>query len=285
MGVKLSTINDIRPYLARELSHLYNDDEIRTLTRIILKTIFKEEWLRLLNDSSTVIDKSVSDRLIAICIELKTGKPYQYVLGETEFYGCLIRVDESVLIPRPETEELVDLIIKENKSYTGKITDYGTGSGCIAIALAKNLPHSSVTAVDISGESLSTAMRNASLNNVSIDFVRADMLNLTDPPAAGIIVSNPPYVRFSEMSLMQRNVLDFEPKDAIFVDDADPLVFYKALIRIAIASLPKGGKFYAEINEAFGEKLIELLEKSGFSDAYLLKDINGRDRIIKGIIK
>lgn len=282
MGVKLLTINDIRPYLAGELSHLYNKDEIRALTRIIIKTIYKEEWLQLLSDASTAIDSSVSDRITTICNELKTGKPYQYVIGETEFYGCTIKVDGSVLIPRPETEELVDLIIKENKSFTGMIADFGTGSGCIAIALARNLPLSKVTAIDISEKSLTMARSNASLNNVKIEFVRADILNLTDPPPAGIIVSNPPYVRSSERNLMHRNVLDFEPRDAIFVDDSDPLVFYKALTRIAGESLAPGGKLYAEINEAFGESMIKLLKESGFSEVQLIKDLNGKDRIIKG---
>jgi release factor glutamine methyltransferase len=249
-------------------------------------TITGASRLHLLNNPLEEISNEQSSRIINICEELKTGKPYQYVLGETSFYNCTIKVDPSVLIPRPETEELADLIIQENKGFKGKIIDFGTGSGCIAIALAVNLPAADVIATDISEKALSLAGYNARLNNASVRFIRDDIFNpnpeLTEP-GAGIIVSNPPYVRYSEQKLMKNNVTGFEPHLALFVDDSNPLVYYKALLGIADKILSKEGKIYFEINEALGNEMSALLDSYGYSDIGIIKDINGRDRIIKGI--
>ncbi|MCX6253239.1 MAG: peptide chain release factor N(5)-glutamine methyltransferase, partial [Bacteroidia bacterium] len=223
-------------------------------------------------------------RIIDFCKELKTGKPVQYVLGETNFYDCIIRVTGATLIPRPETEEMVDLIISENKGYHGNIIDFGTGSGCIAIALAANLPGAAVTGIDISDDAISIAQKNARLNNVPVTFMKGDFFSF-DPDIvnkAGIIVSNPPYVRNSEKQLMSKNILDFEPHVALFVEDSDPLLYYNAILKLADKMLIPGGRLYFEINEAMGKSMVQLLESFGYSDVQIIADINNKERIIKG---
>lgn len=286
MAFNLLTIKDIRIYLAKELKSLYNENELNTLAGIIIKTVTGTSGLHQLNTPERGITEKQASEIIKICKDLKTGKPYQYVLGETAFYDCIIRVNPSVLIPRPETEELADLIIKENKGYTGEIIDFGTGSGCIAIALASKLPRASVTGIDNSENSLLLAEENAKLNNVDISFKNGDILNFDADSVnkAGIIVSNPPYVRNSEKKLMNRNVLDFEPHNALFVEDSEPLLYYKCLLEIGRSVLINPGKIYFEINEAMGMQLKTLMDATGYSDVQILKDLNNRDRIIKGTL-
>jgi release factor glutamine methyltransferase len=195
-------------------------------------------------------------------------------------------VTPAVLIPRPETEELVDLIIKENGGFSGRIIDFGTGSGCIAIALASHFKEASVTATDISEDALEIARHNAHLNGVSVDLLRSDIFKPSNelPLKADIIVSNPPYVRKSEKKLMHRNVLDFEPHQALFVSDDDPLAFYRAILVISRNLLTEGGKTYFEINEAMGEKMKELFDDFSYSGTEIIKDLNGKDRFIKGVV-
>lgn len=285
MCVNIQTIKDIRTYLSRELYENYKEPEIISLTYIIIKTIFNTTKLHKLLLSDQIVSKEQSERIITICEELKTGKPVQYILGETIFYDCPIRLSNATLIPRPETEELVDLIIRENKNYNGNIIDIGTGSGCIAIALAKNLPASDVTGTDISEEAILIAKENALLNNIYVSFIRVDILNpgFSTVKKTGIIVSNPPYVRISEKQFMSRNVLDFEPPVALFVPDSDPLVYYRAILKFSEIMLLPSGKLYFEINEAMGKPMTQLLESSGYYKIEIIKDINGKERIIKGI--
>ncbi|HEX2920767.1 MAG TPA: peptide chain release factor N(5)-glutamine methyltransferase [Bacteroidales bacterium] len=285
MSINLLTINDIRSYLDKELSSLYSPEEIKILTRIIFKTLFGSSWLHLINNSKSHIDNSKISEIMNFCQELKTGKPYQYVFGETEFYNCRIKVNESVLIPRPETEELVDIIIKQNKNFRGKIIDFGTGSGCIAIALALNMPDSEVIGVDISEEALRLAELNAQLNKAKVKLILDDILNtsISNNNTAGIFVSNPPYVMNREKTLMKRNVLDFEPHSALFVDDSDPLLFYREILNISRSLLEPGGKIYFEINEALGTEVAALLESYYFNDINIKQDLNNRDRIATGI--
>jgi release factor glutamine methyltransferase len=283
MAVKIQTIKDIRIYLARELSDLYNEEEVRTLADLLIKTSTGLTKLHQLYDGEQKLSEYEMSKIINFSAELKTGKPVQYVLGETVFYDCKIKLNGSTLIPRPETEELVDLIIKENKDYHGNIIDFGTGSGCIAIALAANLNHSRVTGVDISEDALKIAAENAGLNNTSVAFIHGDILNFDTGrlPEAGIIVSNPPYVRESEKALMAKNVLDFEPHRALFVTDSEPLLYYNAIIRIAEKVLLPGGSLYFEINEAMGIPLASLLKENNYSSVEVVLDINDRERIIK----
>jgi release factor glutamine methyltransferase len=284
MGVNIQTIKDIRFYLSRELEEIYQEPEISALVNIIIKTVTGISRLHQLYIPEHPVTVEHGVRIIDICKELRTGKPLQYVLGETVFYNCTIRVNSATLIPRPETEELVDLVIKENSGFTGNITDIGTGSGCIAIALAANLTGSVVTGTDISGEAVRTARENALLNNVSAFFIESDIfspdydiLRKTD-----IIVSNPPYVLNSEKQFMNRNVVDFEPHLALFVSDSDPLVYYRAIIDAAEKILNPGGRLYFEINEAMGNAMIRLLESAGYLKIEIAEDINGKKRIIKG---
>ncbi len=284
MGIKIQTIKDIRIYLFRELAGIYPEEEIRSLANIIIRHVMKVSKTHELYLSEIPVNSRQASGITKITGELKTGKPIQYILGETVFYDCRIKLNKSTLIPRPETEELVDLILRENAGYRGKIVDFGTGSGCIAIALASNLPGASVTATDISDEALKMAEANAGLNGVNITFMKDDILDLTDnkPGETGIIVSNPPYVLNSGKSVMNRNVLDFEPHPALFVSDSDPLVYYSGILRKAVGILKFPGRIYFEINESMGSRMIHLLETHGFIDVMIVNDINGKERFIKG---
>ena len=284
MAVKIQTIKDIRFYLSKELSDIYNESEIRVLADIIIKTATGITKLHQLYDGGYKLKAEEINKIVDFSTHLKTGQPIQYILGETIFYNCVIKVNNSTLIPRPETEELVDLILKENKGFSGNIIDFGTGSGCIAIALAANLPFSEITGVDISEDALILSRENAILNNVRVSFMRNDILSI-DPEVftkAGIIVSNPPYVRNSEKLLMGRNVLDFEPHQALFVSDSEPLVYYNAILNIADKILLPGGSLYFEINEAMGNSLINLFKAFNYSEIKIVLDLNGKERIIKG---
>ena len=284
MGVKIQTIKDIRFYLARELKNVYNEPEIRVLADILIKTVTGIKKLHQLFDNGYPISSREVEMISKYAELLKTGMPIQYIIGETTFYNCIIKVNKSTLIPRPETEELVDLIIKENKSCNGHIIDFGTGSGCIAIALAKNLPSCNLTGIEIAEDAIKIAEENVLLNSVKVTFMRADIFDLNQKalPRASIIVSNPPYVRNSEKLLMAKNVLDFEPHQALFVTDYDPLAYYKAILKISDNVLIPGGRLYFEINEAMGDPLIGLFESTGFSEIEIIQDINNKDRIIKG---
>ncbi|MCX6322480.1 MAG: peptide chain release factor N(5)-glutamine methyltransferase [Bacteroidia bacterium] len=285
MGVNIQTIKDIRFYLAKELEKIYQEQEISALANIIIKTVIGITKMPQLYMTEQIVTKRQAGRIIDICKELKTGKPIQYILGETSFYDCVIRVTSATLIPRPETEELVDLIIRENRGYQGTIIDIGTGSGCIAVALAANLPGAVVTGIDISDEAIRTARENAQLNNVTVSFVKGDVFSFDSERVdkAGIIVSNPPYVRNSEKQFMSKNVLDFEPHPALFVTDSDPLIYYRAILKFANKILKHRGRLYFEINEAMGKSMVQLLESSGYTEIQIVADINSKERIIKGI--
>jgi release factor glutamine methyltransferase len=283
--VKLLTIKDIRSYLTKELTNLYGEQEASSLARIIIKTLPGSSGLHHLMNPDDIIPGEKVNEIMNICRELMTGKPLQYIMGETTFYNCTLKVTPAVLIPRPETEELVDLIIKENKDYNGRIIDFGTGSGCIAVALAANLRDAAVSATDISVSAIEVAQVNSRANNVTVNFINDDIFSPSPGllGKAGIIVSNPPYVRNSEKKLMHRNVLDFEPHQALFVDDEDPLSYYRALLEIAETVLLNNGKIYLEINEAFGREVEELLMSNGFSGTVVISDLNGKERFVKGI--
>jgi release factor glutamine methyltransferase len=284
MAVKIQTIKDIRIYLKKELKDVYQEPEIRVLADILIKAVTGIRKLHLLHDGEYALTDAEAEKLIKFTDELITGKPIQYVVGETTFYNCMIKVSNFTLIPRPETEELVDLIIRENKIYNGNIIDFGSGSGCISIALAVNIPDSVVTGVEISEEAIRLARENAVLNNAEVSFIKGDIFTMAPEEIckAGIIVSNPPYIRISEKQLMRKNVLDFEPHQALFVTDSDPLVYYKAILNLAKDILLPEGRVYFEINEAMGRPLIQLFETFNYYDIEIVNDINGKERIIKG---
>jgi release factor glutamine methyltransferase len=284
MGINIHEIKDIRKYLAKELKGLNPEKEINAIASIIIMTLPGIKRLHQFYDSDQPVSPEFALKVMGICNELKMGKPIQYILGETIFYDCVIKVNHETLIPRQETEEMIDLIIKENKGFNGTIVDVGTGSGCIAIALSKNLPDAKVTGIDISEGALKLAGKNALLNNVNVRFIKADIFNfnLTTVSDVGILVSNPPYVRDSEKQYMNRNVLGFEPHHALFVPDSDPLIFYRAILKLPKNILNSVAKIYFEINEAMGSKMFELLATFNYSEIRIFKDINGKDRIIKG---
>jgi release factor glutamine methyltransferase len=283
--MKLKTIRDIRSCITTELRGLYPENEIAALTRIIIRTLPGVKKLHQITDQELPVSTEEANRIYNIISQLKTGRPIQYITGSTDFYNCTILVNEATLIPRPETEELVDLIIRENKNFSGTILDIGTGSGCIAIALAKNLPGTAVTGTDISQEALEVAVKNAELNDVKADFIRDDIFNPVRvfEIEAGIIVSNPPYVRESEKQYMNRNVLEHEPHTALFVTDSNPLVYYRVILELAEKVLRPGGKIYFEINEAMGNEMTQMLEGFGYHEVKLIPDLNGKARIMKGV--
>ena len=231
-----------------------------------------------------MITEKQAGKFLGITEELKTGRPIQYIIGETTFYNCAIKVNNSTLIPRSETEELVDLIIKENRDYKGEIIDIGSGSGCITIALAVNLPSAKVTGVEISDDAITIARENAVSNKANVSFVKGDIFSIDGEmlSKAGIIVSNPPYVRNSEKSQMNKNVIDFEPHLALFVSDSDPLIYYKAILKLADIILLPDGYLYFEINEAMGKPLVELFKAFDYAHIEIVLDINDKERIIKG---
>jgi release factor glutamine methyltransferase len=284
MGIKIQTIKDIRQYLSAELNGFLPGSEIQAIANIIVRSLFRVTKLHSLALPENPVTPKQAHDIIRISGELKTGKPIQYILGETDFYNCTFKLTSETLIPRPETEELVDLVIKENRGFMGKILDIGTGSGCIAIALAVNLPGTKVTGIDISEGALETAKLNARLNNTNVIFEKADILNIDahSLESADIFVANPPYIRDAEKKNMAPNVLYFEPHSALFVPDSDPLLYYRAILNFARTRLRTGGKVYFEINEAMGNQMTELLISYGYSGIEIVKDINGRDRIAKG---
>jgi len=218
---------------------------------------------------------------------LKEYKPIQYILGETEFFGLNFSVNQSVLIPRPETEELVELILKNHSGENLKILDIGTGSGCIAISLAKNMPSAKVYAIDISEDALSVAKENATRNQVEIQFFQQDILaELPDNifnEKLDIIVSNPPYITPIEKYSIHDNVLKYEPHTALFVPQNNPLLFYERIADIGHSLLNKSGFLYFEINALYGKEICQMLQTKGYSNIKLYQDISGKNRMIEAI--
>ena len=277
----------------QELSSLYEEQEIESFFYIILEKLHGLKRIDLALNPQKVMDGAHLKQWKNIVSELKKQRPVQYILGETTFYGLSFLVNENTLIPRPETEELVELIIEstnyELRNTKLKVLDIGTGSGCIAISLAKHLPTSEVYAIDVSEEALATAKKNAELNKVAIDFISTNILDVVNLSAVAgldkqfdIIVSNPPYVRNLEKDEIKPNVLEYEPHLALFVDDIDPLLFYRKIAELAIKNLNPNGKLYFEINQYLGNETVELVESFGFKNVKLIKDIYGNDRMIEG---
>jgi len=275
-----------------ELKDHYPHDEIEAFIFSTYHELFNFSKSDIRLRKNSPVKTKDADTLYNVIKDLKTSKPLQYILGRTEFYNCKIRVNEHVLIPRPETEELVQLILdnetrSEHEQAELNILDIGTGSGCIAIALKKNVPEANVSAIDISEEALLVAKTNAILNQTKINFLQADILSPVQAPNSSahkfdIIVSNPPYVRSSEKDKMHSNVLDHEPHLALFVDDRDPLIFYKNITDFSAHNLSANGKIYFEINEALGNDIKKLLEQKGFRSVEVTKDMSGKDRIVSG---
>ena len=279
------TLSDILIEFKTELRDLYPENEIRNIGYLVAEQLLNYSKIDFHLKDKEPISPETAEKFKQILIRLKNWEPVQYILGATEFYGLPFRVDRRVLIPRPETEELVEWIIRENGGRPVSILDIGTGSGCIAVTLAKNIPLARVSACDISEEALALAGVNAEINRTSVRFFPMDVLNgnVQVPEKVDVIVSNPPYVRHEEKSLMRRNVLDFEPERALFVPDENPLVFYRSIALMGRKYLNDGGKLYLEINEQFPAELTRLLENTGYYGIQVRRDISGKPRMIKGM--
>lgn len=272
------------------LSTIYDSQEAKSLTWLCINAASKLERAKYLSMRDEEIPAADLEKLLEILEQLKIGLPLQYILGETEFYDLKFKVNPSVLIPRPETEELVDwalITIREMKGETEvlKIVDLGTGSGCIPISIKKYIPLADISAIDISKEALNTAKQNAEINNTEIKFLEDDILNPTSQELINnqydLIISNPPYVTDSEKLEMHQNVLNHEPHSALFVPDNEALKFYVSIADFALNHLNKNGFLFLEINENLGKETGELLTKQGFKTVEIRQDMYGKDRMIK----
>lgn len=276
-------IQEFKRHFFLELSNLYPETEIQSFLNILVEFKLHLSRIQLALEHNFDLDNDDLVFLQNALSKLKYQIPIQYIVGETAFYGLMFKVDKNVLIPRPETEELVDWVIQNHKNKNNlKILDIGTGSGCIAISLAKNLPNAKIFALDISAEALNVAKNNAILNHVKVNFINANILNLPKlPENFDVIVSNPPYVRELEKAQMQQNVLANEPHIALFVKDENPLLFYDKIAELAKNHLTKNGELYFEINQYLGKETQELLITKRFKNIELKKDIYGVDRMVK----
>lgn len=281
-------IKNYKSIFIDQLTPLYDREEASSIFYIILEEIHQIKRIDLaLSPTLVFTDKEIA-YWNAIVEQVKLEIPIQYILGTTSFYGLSFVVNKNTLIPRPETEELVDLILKElNKSgkLNQKIVDIGTGSGCIAIALAKNLPSASVTAIDVSKEALGIAQINAAKNKVTIHFSEKDILQTTDlGQQFDCIVSNPPYVRNLEKIEIKKNVLDYEPHLALFVPDEDALLFYRKIATLAKKNLTVEGKLFFEINQYLAKEMKAMVEELGFKNVQIYKDCYGNDRMLQATL-
>ena len=277
-------VKDIINLFLTDLKLTYSENEIRNFIFYSFEYLFGYNRTDMILKKEEIIDTGNIQKLNEILYSLKQQKPIQYILGKTEFYGLPFNVNNNVLIPRPETEELVRWIILENRGKVDTILDIGTGSGCIAISLKKNMSETEIFALDNSVKAIETARENASLNMTSINFILADILGNTESlilPNFDIIVSNPPYVRKSEKLLMKSNVLNYEPHEALFVSNDDALLFYKAITDFALKKLNPSGKLYFEINEMYGSEIVEMIKGKGLHEVEIRKDISGKDRMLR----
>ena len=274
------TLQDFKLKMISELSSIYHMDELNSIFNLLSEDYLKIPRSKILLANEIDLDESNQTLFLSALKRLKTHEPIQYVLGKTTFMDLEFKVNNSVLIPRPETEELVRLMLKED--LDGKeILDIGTGSGCIAISLAKNLPNSKVTALDVSDDALEVAKENARINNVDIEFIHVDIFEYQTDKKYDVIVSNPPYVLESEKTLLKRNVLDFEPELALFVDDNNSLKYYRSILNMSKNSLKKSGAIYFEINCNLTVQLKKLLENYNFQSMKIALDFDRKKRFLK----
>lgn len=275
-----NTLGALRDLYREILDSLYDREEIDALWKYSL-----EDKLNINPDlkplDEHLLTESNLNTIIPVLERLATGEPYQYIIGEVEFYGCSLKVDKRVLIPRPETEELCELVLTENdQSKPLQVIDLGTGSGCIPIALKSKVPNWTVSALEVDDGALALAKENAALSKLEIIFHQLDLLSTSELPLStyDIIVSNPPYIAEKEADTIKENVLVHEPHLALFIADVDPLLFYRKMLDLGKKSLKIGGKFYFEFNEKYGTEMRKLMEEKGYSDIRVIKDLSGKDR-------
>lgn len=289
------SLKEIKNRFHNELDELYGENEVDSFFYWLLEHYFQMNRLSLALKPQLTLTEAEEQPLFEALRRLKQYEPIQYIIGQTEFFGLMFKVNQNTLIPRPETEELVQWIIQCGSRLSPKsqlkILDIGTGTGCIAIALAKHMPHAKVFAVDISNEALKMAKYNANLNNVEVEFMQMDVLDENNwydifdvETKFDIIVSNPPYVRQQEKLQMKNNVFDYEPDLALFVEDDNPLVFYKSITRLAVDKLNPRGQLFFEINQYLGAEMKQMIKTFPFNNIELRKDIFGNDRMFKAEI-
>lgn len=300
------TLQELKNKFLNELADRYPDDEIRSFFKLLIKHQLNFSSVDSALRPTYTIEQDDLEFLLYAFAELKKERPIQYIIGETEFYGFPFKVTKDTLIPRPETEELVAWILADEKPNNNasrlNILDIGTGSGCIAIALARHLPNATVYAIDISTEALKIAKQNAIRNQVKVNFIQQDILDanaqlslstslkpalpedVSESQQFDIIVSNPPYVRATEKASIQNNVLKYEPHRALFVADDNALVFYDRIADLALKQLSKNGRLYFEINQYLADETEHLLKDKNFKNVSLKKDSFGNDRMIKALV-
>lgn len=279
------TIHELTKNISRELQKIYDTAEALNLATWLVEYVTGYDKSLIALSKTIQVTQSHQENIHILLSRMLNHEPIQYVLEEAWFYGMRFFVNKHVLIPRPETEELVDWIIKENRQRTKpiKVLDIGTGSGCIPIVLKKYLPAAEVLSLDVSAEALEVAKQNATTKNLEINFIQLDFLDSStwnDLPKSDIIVSNPPYVTFNEKSSMRENVLNYEPHTALFVPDEDPLVFYRAIAEFGKTHLNEGGQIYCELNADLGEKTRELFNEYGYKSELKL-DMQGNQRMMR----
>ena len=274
-------MNRITTYIRQSLQDIYPPEEVKALSMLICCDMLGVDALDIYMGKDIILSACKQRDLENIIFRLQKNEPIQYIRGYAEFCGRNFRVAPGVLIPRPETAELVGLIVKENPDAR-RLLDIGTGSGCIAISLDKNLPDAKVDAWDISEEALAIARKNNEELDAQVTFRRQDVFSADGIQGASydIIVSNPPYVTETEKTEMEANVLDWEPELALFVPDEDPLRFYRRIAELGRELLRPGGKLYFEINQAYGQDMIRMIEMNQYRDVRVIKDIFGKDRIL-----
>lgn len=278
-------LNDIINKTVAKLAPHYGDGEAKWLTRTIIEHIKGWNQVDILMNGDKELSEFIIGKIDDVVTRLLNDEPVQYIFGNTYWYGMTLKVSPDVLIPRPETSELVDMIVKDNNASDLKVIDVCTGSGCIAVALARNLPFASVTGIDISSKALAIAKENAEIQKAKIKLLQQDILDETYslPSGLDIIVSNPPYIAENEKKSMDANVIDHEPSIALFVPDDDPLKFYKRISDLSMASLNDNGKLYYEINPFYATDLTEMMSHQGWTDIQLFKDIHGKNRFLRAI--
>ncbi|MBQ4914899.1 peptide chain release factor N(5)-glutamine methyltransferase [Maribacter sp. MMG018] len=277
-------LREIKNIFHKELDDLYGEREVASFFYMLIEHFLGLQRFVLAMEPNLVVDKGQETPMFKALSELKGYKPVQYIIGSAHFMDMTFKVGPAVLIPRPETEELVRWVLSdvgEIKDIRLKVLDLGAGSGCISVALAKNLKMAEVTGVDISDEAIEIAKKNALENGVEVEFLKSDMLTLTIKEKYDIIVSNPPYVRCLEKNKMKENVIYHEPELALYVSDEDSLVFYRAIANFSEKSLKTDGILYLEINQYLGKETVDLFEKHNFKKVELRKDMFGNDRMIK----
>lgn len=275
-------MNPIVSYIKQTLRGYYPDSELMPMARLLLTQVFGMSVVELYAGKDNAFSENEQQRLDDILARLQKQEPIQYIIGKEEFYGLTFEVNEHVLIPRPETGELVDWIIRDFKPGRPRVLDIGTGSGCIAISLAKHLEGAEVVSWDVSAEALQVAARNCRRNGVQVTLEQRDVLH-TCPTGErfDVIVSNPPYITEKEKADMSANVLGWEPGLALFVPDDAPLLFYRKIAQLGREMLVPGGRLYFEINRAYGQPAVEMLAALGYTKTELRKDLFQNDRMIK----